>query len=120
MSWLANAIAESIWTVTFVPASISSLMELRVSSRTMAVATFSGTLENYAVMMNVVIFPMYFISGALYPFAMLPDALRAAALVNPFTYGVDLVKHAMPYAHGAFGAPELPLAWDLEIGRAHV
>jgi ABC-2 type transport system permease protein len=79
----------------------------------MAVATFSGTLENYAVMMNVVIFPMYFISGALYPFAMLPDALRAAALVNPFTYGVDLVKHAMPYAHGAFGAPELPLAWDL-------
>ena len=80
----------------------------------MAVATFSGTLENYAVMMNVVIFPVYFISGALYPVEMLPPVLRVAALANPFTYGVDIMKHALLDGRvGAFGGAEVALSRDL-------
>jgi ABC-2 type transport system permease protein len=80
----------------------------------MAVATFSGTLENYAVMMNVVIFPVFFVSGSLYPVDMLPRYLRAAASANPLTYGVDLIKHAMlrPGNVGLGGA-EFGLASDI-------
>jgi len=78
----------------------------------MVVATSSRTLENYAVMMNVVIFPVYFISGSLYPIELLPDYLKVAAMANPFSYGVDIVKHALFAAPQAFGRPEFTLATD--------
>lgn len=79
----------------------------------MIVATFSSTLENYAVMMNLVIFPVFFVSGSLYPVAMLPGYLRIAALANPFTYGVDIVKHATLFADRvSFGRPEFAVSVD--------
>ena len=78
----------------------------------MIVATHSRTLENYAVMMNVVIFPVYFVSGSLYPIELLPDYLKLAAMANPFSYGVDIVKHALFAAPEAFGRPEFGLASD--------
>ena len=59
------------------------------------VAAFTRTLDNFAAIMNFVIFPVFFLSGALYPIANLPLALKAAAMLNPFTYGVDVLKHAM-------------------------
>lgn len=80
----------------------------------MLVATHSRTLENYAVIMNVVIFPVYFVSGSLYPIDLLPDYLKLAAMVNPFSYGVDIIKHAMfTSPQAGFGHPEFGLATDL-------
>ena len=61
----------------------------------MLVAVHSSTLENFSVVMNFVIFPVFFTSGALYPVAHLPQALQLVAMINPFTYGVDLLKHAL-------------------------
>lgn len=62
------------------------------------IAVWSKTLDNFAVIMNFVIFPVFFLSGALYPVTQLPDLLRYVVLVNPFSYGVDLLKHSI---HGA-------------------
>jgi ABC-2 type transport system permease protein len=45
--------------------------------------------------MNFVIFPTFFLSGAVYPVERLPAALRVIASINPFTYGVDLLRHAI-------------------------
>lgn len=59
------------------------------------VAVWTPTLDNFALVMNFVIFPTFFLSGALYPVAGLPRALQILAKVNPFTYGVDLLKHAI-------------------------
>ncbi len=60
------------------------------------IAVWSKTLDNFAVIMNFVIFPVFFLSGALYPVTQLPDMLRYVVLVNPFSYGVDLLKHSIP------------------------
>ena len=43
---------------------------------------------------NVVLFPLLFVSGALYPTAGMPAALRLLARLNPVTYQVDLMRHA--------------------------
>jgi ABC-2 type transport system permease protein len=59
------------------------------------VAAFTRTLDNFAAIMNFVIFPVFFLSGALYPIDNLPAALKIVAMLNPFTYAVDLLKHAM-------------------------
>jgi ABC-2 type transport system permease protein len=45
--------------------------------------------------MNFVIFPVFFLSGALYPVQTLPAVLRRVSSVNPYTYAVDLLKHAI-------------------------
>jgi len=61
----------------------------------MVTASFSRTLDNFAATMNFVIFPVFFLSGSLYPVQSLPLALRRAATINPYTYGVDFLKHAI-------------------------
>ena len=53
------------------------------------------SLENFAGIINVVLFPMLFLSGALYPAKHLPLVLHVAARVNPVTYAVDLMRGAL-------------------------
>ena len=56
-------------------------------------------LENFAGTMNFVIFPMYFISTALYPLWKLDEAgarwVYEAARVNPFTHAVEWMRFAL-------------------------
>jgi ABC-2 type transport system permease protein len=56
-------------------------------------------LENFAGTMNFVIFPMFFLSTALYPIWRLQESgahwLAVLARINPFTYGVELVRFAL-------------------------
>src|SRR5207249_11526322 len=47
------------------------------------------SLENFAGVMNFVVFPMLFLSGALYPVRRLGPALHALVYLNPLAYGVD-------------------------------
>lgn len=56
-------------------------------------------LENFAGTMNFVIFPMFFISPALYPLWRLQESgaelIYQIARYNPFTHAVDLVRFAL-------------------------
>ena len=56
-------------------------------------------LENFAGTMNFVIFPMFFISSALYPLWKFRESGAIAiwwlAEINPFTYAVELIRFAL-------------------------
>jgi ABC-2 type transport system permease protein len=56
-------------------------------------------LENFAGTMNFVIFPMFFISTALYPLWKLEESgaeiVFWIASVNPFTYVIELIRFAL-------------------------
>src|SRR5205085_7956688 len=55
-------------------------------------------LENFASVMNFVIFPMFFASSALYPLWRIresSEALYLICLANPFTHAVELIRHAL-------------------------
>jgi ABC-2 type transport system permease protein len=56
-------------------------------------------LENFAGTMNFVIFPMYFLSTALYPLWKLQESgadwVYRVALVNPFTHAVEWMRFAL-------------------------
>jgi ABC-2 type transport system permease protein len=58
------------------------------------VAARLRSVENFAGVVNVVLFPLLFASGALYPTRGMPPALRFLAEINPVTYQVDLMRHA--------------------------
>lgn len=68
-------------------AAMSATLGLLVAARLRSV-------ENFAGIINVILFPLLFLSGAFYPTAGMPPALRAVARVNPVTYAVDLLRHA--------------------------
>lgn len=59
------------------------------------VAARLRSVENFAGIINVVLFPLLFLSGALYPTDGMPPLLRTIARANPVTYAVDLVRHAL-------------------------
>jgi len=82
----------------------------------MVIAVFSKTLDNFAVIMNFVIFPVFFLSGALYPLTHLPLWLKLITLANPFSYSVDLLKHALlgSAGSGPMGA-EFNLLLDISV-----
>lgn len=55
-------------------------------------------LENFASVMNFVIFPMFFASSALYPLWKMREAseyLYWVCVFNPFTHAVELVRFAL-------------------------
>jgi ABC-2 type transport system permease protein len=58
------------------------------------VAVRLTSVENFAGVINVVLFPLLFVSGALYPTRGMPHLLRLLAQANPVTYQVDLMRHA--------------------------
>ena len=55
-------------------------------------------LENFAGVMNFVIFPMFFLSTALYPLWKMAESsplLRDICALNPFTQAVELIRFAL-------------------------
>jgi ABC-2 type transport system permease protein len=48
--------------------------------------------EGFTLVINFVMWPMFFFSGALFPVSNLSGWLAAATYINPLTYGVDAVR----------------------------
>ncbi len=92
------------------------LSSLAVGALGLVLAGSMRSIENFAGVMNFVIFPMLFLSGALYPVRHLGPVLRTLAYANPLAYGVDLLKHALlsDWAGTGYGG-ELPVALDFAV-----
>jgi ABC-2 type transport system permease protein len=90
------------------------LTSLATGALGLALAATMRSLENFSTVMNFVVFPMLFLSGALYPVGRLGAPLRALSYLNPLAYGVDLLKHALlgPWRAAGYGG-ELPVALDV-------
>jgi ABC-2 type transport system permease protein len=59
---------------------------------------FIKQLENFAGVMNFVIFPMFFLSSALYPLWKMAESselLYTICAMNPFTHAVELIRFGL-------------------------
>lgn len=74
---------------------ICTLLSFCLSALGIVIATFYESFESFSVIMNFIVMPMFFLSGAMYPVKTLPDILKLASRLNPFTYGIDALKHAI-------------------------
>jgi ABC-2 type transport system permease protein len=76
-------------------AAAAALLLASLASATLGllVAARLTSVENFGGVINIVLFPLLFVSGALYPTAGMPGPLRALARANPVTYMVDLIRH---------------------------
>ena len=74
------------------------LAGLMLGALGLLLSSFIRQLENFAGVMNFVIFPMFFASSALYPLWRVKDAslpLYWICQINPFTHAVELVRFAL-------------------------
>jgi ABC-2 type transport system permease protein len=49
-------------------------------------------MQGFQLVMNFLVMPIFFLSGALYPLTNLPKVLALLTRVDPLTYGVDGVR----------------------------
>ncbi len=74
------------------------LSGLMLGSLGLLLSSLIRQLENFAGIMNFVIFPMFFMSSALYPLWRMKESsplLHELCALNPFTYAVELIRYAL-------------------------
>jgi len=69
------------------------LMAFTVSAFGVLVAVTIKQAQTFTWVMQMAVFPMFFLSGALYPVAGLPAWLEVLNRINPLTYAVDPMRH---------------------------
>jgi len=52
-------------------------------------------MQGFSIVMNFIIFPLFFLSGALYPLQNLPWWIRSLSYVDPLSYGIDGLRGSL-------------------------
>lgn len=60
-----------------------------------AIASRLQDMHGFQMIMNFLIMPMFFLSGALFPLTSAPDVLKAVSMIDPLTYGVNGLRFLM-------------------------
>ena len=82
--------------ITVLPALV--LSGLMLGALALFMSSVIRQLENFAGVMNFVIFPMFFASSALYPLWRIKESsplLYEICRINPFTHAVELIRFAL-------------------------
>ncbi len=93
IAWLWGVEAPGLGYLTVLPA--LALSGLMLGALGMLLSSMVRQLENFAGIMNFVIFPMFFASSALYPLWLVQQSspvVYYVCLLNPFTYAVELIR----------------------------
>ena len=96
IAWWWEIEPPAIGYLTVLPALI--LSGLMFGALGMLISSVVKQLENFAGVMNFVIFPMFFASSALYPLWRVQEAsplLYYVCQFNPFTHAVELIRFAL-------------------------
>ncbi len=57
-----------------------------------AIASRLNDMQGFQLIMNFLIMPLFFLSGALFPFSTAPKMLLAIAAIDPLSYSVDALR----------------------------
>ena len=60
-----------------------------------AIASRMDDMTGFQLIMNFVIFPIFGLSGALFPISSLPSWIAPVMLIDPLTYGVEGIRYGL-------------------------
>jgi ABC-2 type transport system permease protein len=75
----------------------------------LAFASKMEDMSGFSLIMNFLIFPLFFLSGAIFPLERFPQVIKVIAYLNPLTYGVDGLRYSL------IGAGTFSLAMDFIV-----
>jgi ABC-2 type transport system permease protein len=93
----------------------SFLVSFCITSLGILIAARLTSFDGFNIIMNFLIMPMLFLSGAMYPVSSMPAVLRELSHINPLTYGIDMLKHVLLRDAVPPLGPEFPLLLDIAI-----
>ena len=74
-----------------------------------AIASLVDDMQGFQLIMNFLVLPLYFLSGALFPLKGIPPILKTITYFDPLTYGVDGMRHLLSHTG------QLPFSTDLFV-----
>lgn len=87
-----------------------------------ALGTWIGSLlqdmQGFQLVMNFLVLPIFFLSGALFPLSGLPRAMAVITRIDPLTYGIDGLRGA--FSHTWQFLPVLDLALLTGVGTVFI
>jgi ABC-2 type transport system permease protein len=102
-TWLTLRASSSLLVVVEV-IGIELLMVVTMTAFGVFVASHIQRMEGFSVVMQLLLFPMLFLSGALFPLGGLPGWLTVLTRINPLTYAVAPLRSVV------FAAQHMPPA----------
>jgi len=100
--------AQDWWAV--IPAVvIMTVLSLALTSFGAALASSVEDFQGFQAITTFVMFPLFFLSNALYPLDSAPDILRILASLNPLTYAVDGLRYVL------LGASHFSIVLDMAV-----
>jgi ABC-2 type transport system permease protein len=79
----------------FVALGFMVLIGISFTAFGIAIASRMEDMHGFQLIMNFVIFPIFGLSGALFPISSLPEWLRPVTLLDPLTYGVEGIRYGL-------------------------
>jgi ABC-2 type transport system permease protein len=61
----------------------------------MAIGSRLQDIQGMQLIMNFVVLPIYFLSGALFPLGGLPAVLSFFTRIDPLSYGIDALRNVL-------------------------
>jgi ABC-2 type transport system permease protein len=86
---------------------VMALVALVFSAMGTIIGSSLKEMQGFQIVMNFLVMPVFFLSGALYPLRDLPTALAVLTRLDPLTYGVDALRGVL------IGAGHFPLVLDV-------
>lgn len=84
----------AIWSMVPIGFVITFIVAILFTSVGTVIASTMQDMQGFQLIMNFLVMPTFFLSGALFPLDGLPPALAVVVHFNPLTYGVDAVRDA--------------------------
>ncbi len=93
MCLLAPLVGIRFSPVTFLMSVLAMfLVAIAMTGLGILIAAKMKEMEGFQMIVNFIIMPIFFLSGALFPLDRLPLWLKFATNIDPLTYGVDLLR----------------------------
>lgn len=83
------------WALVPVAILILILLGIAIASFSSGIGSFVQDMQGFQAINQFLVFPLYFLSGALYPLAHVPEWLRVVAECNPMSYAVDALRDVL-------------------------
>ncbi|MBI4304368.1 MAG: ABC transporter permease [Chloroflexi bacterium] len=71
------------------------LVAIIFTSLGVAIASRIENMQGFQLIMNFLVMPIFFLSGALFPLQGLPAAMNIVIKIDPLTYGIDGLRGAL-------------------------
>ena len=72
-----------------------ALIGIGFTSVGIAIASMMEDMNGFQLIMSFFIFPIFGLSGAMFPIDSLPPAFRALTMFDPLTYGVEGIRYGL-------------------------